>query len=151
GTTVYKTTPHTPWQNGGSEVSGKIVFDRVRAVMIEHNIPDDLWPFVVDSVIKVLNITPSRSNANDDSPIVAMCKDLKLPVNKTYLRHLRSYFCPAYYYVKPAYRVQSDKLADRAKKGYLIAYDDMNGRIYWIWNPEEGAVIRASAVRFNEE
>ena len=38
-----------------------------------------------------------------------------------------------------------------SKKGKLIGYSDLYGRIYYIWNPDEGIIVRVSAVRFNED
>jgi hypothetical protein len=32
----------------------------------------------------------------------------------------------------------------------LIGYGDLHGKIYWIWNPRTGKIVRASAVKFNE-
>jgi hypothetical protein len=69
---------------------------------------------------------------------------------KPYINHLRTYFCEAYYFVKPQKRDNSDKFAPRANKGRLIGYADLRGKIYWIWDPIADKVIRASAVRFNE-
>lgn len=151
GTTIFKTTKHTPWMNGGPERSGRVIMERARAVMIEHNIPWNLWPFIFDSVIKVLNLLPTRSNSELYSPTKAMQIDLGLPEDNTQLRHLRSYFCAAYYYIKPANRVQAEKLAPRARKGRLLGYGDQHGRIYWIWDPETKEIIYASAVQFNED
>jgi hypothetical protein len=33
----------------------------------------------------------------------------------------------------------------------LIGYGDGHGKIYWIWNEDDGKIVRASAVKFNEE
>lgn len=32
----------------------------------------------------------------------------------------------------------------------MIGYDDMHGRIYWVWDPETGEIHRATAVIFDE-
>ncbi|KAK4206199.1 hypothetical protein QBC37DRAFT_265259, partial [Rhypophila decipiens] len=77
---------------------------------------------------------------------VNMPKEAQTP----YIRHLRSYFCHAYYFIKPAHRAKSDKFTAHAEKGRLIGYGDLHGKIYWIWNPRTGAIVRANAVRFNE-
>ncbi len=69
---------------------------------------------------------------------------------RPYIHHFHAYFCEAYYYIKPQYRVKSDKFVAHAEKGCLIGYADLHGKIYWIWNPGTGKIVRASVVRFNE-
>src|SRR5580692_982720 len=67
-----------------------------------------------------------------------------------FIMHLRSYLSTAYVYIKGKDRVQSAKMAPRAKKGLLIGYIDQRGRLFWIWLPEEGRIIKVSAVKFRE-
>src|SRR5580692_1150613 len=67
-----------------------------------------------------------------------------------FIMHLRSYLSTAYVYIKGKDRVQSAKMAPRAKKGFLIGYIDQQGRLFWVWLPDEGRIIKASAVKFNE-
>ncbi|KAK4206097.1 hypothetical protein QBC37DRAFT_254380, partial [Rhypophila decipiens] len=98
-----------------------------------------------------LNLIPTTSNKFDESPIKVLERELNLPSDNSYIRHLRSYFCPAYYYIKKEKRIKGEKFEPRARKGRLIGYGDLHGRIYWIWDPELKKVIRATAVRFNEE
>jgi hypothetical protein len=69
---------------------------------------------------------------------------------KLYIHHFRTYFCNAYYFIKPYRRIDSEKFATRAEKERLIGYVDLYSKIYWIWNPQTGAIVRASTVRFNE-
>jgi hypothetical protein len=67
-----------------------------------------------------------------------------------YIMHLRSYLSTAYVYIKRKDQVQSAKMAPRAKKGLLIGYIDQRGRLFWVWLPEEGRIIKATAVKFHE-
>jgi hypothetical protein len=41
-------------------------------------------------------------------------------------------------------------MAPRAKQGLLIGYIHQRGRLFWIWLPEKGRIIKASAVKFRE-
>ena len=152
GIQIFKTTPHTPWMNGKAERAGRNILDKSRTMMIAHGIPEHLWPFVLESVVNVLNLLPTTVNTDMASPYEVFAKGVNMPEDalKPYIRHLRSYFCHAYYYVKPEKRDKADKFIPRAKKGRLIGYGDIHGKIYWIWNPTENKIIRASAVRFNE-
>ncbi|KAK4182022.1 hypothetical protein QBC35DRAFT_396798, partial [Podospora australis] len=76
-----------------------------------------------------------------------MPKEARTP----YIKHLRTYYCYAYYYIKPAKRTKTHKIAPHARKGRLIGYADVHGKIYWIHDSESGEIIKASAVKFNEE
>lgn len=152
GVEVWRTPKHTPWMNGKSERAGREIMAKARTLMIANAIPEHLWPFVVESVVKVLNLLPTRANPDMKSPHEAFAEGVGIPQSsvKPYIRHLRTYFCDAYYYLKKQDRVDSDKWAPRSKRGKLIGYGDLHGRIYYIWNPDEGKIVRASAVQFNE-
>jgi hypothetical protein len=123
-----------------------------RAVMLDYNIPVHLWPFVVETVVRIQNLLPTRSNEGSKSPQQALSEGIGMPEQAAfpYIKHLRTYFCDAYYYVKSAHREQSDKLAPRALKCKLIGYADVHGRLFWIWNPALNKIVRVSAVKFNE-
>ncbi|KAA8622110.1 hypothetical protein SMACR_00052 [Sordaria macrospora] len=154
GVQIYKTTAHTPWMNGKSERAGAIIMERSRALMIDLNIPPHLWSFVVQSVVIVMSLMPSKANPEGKSPHELLCRAIPgYPENeiKPWTRHLRSYFCTAYYYIKPQNRTKGEKLEERSRPGRLIGYADAHGRIYWIWDPETGQIIRASAVKFVEK
>ncbi|KAK4170586.1 hypothetical protein QBC36DRAFT_316572 [Triangularia setosa] len=120
--------------------------------MIDLKIPMHLWPFVVDSVVRVINLLPSKATPNGTSPHEAFFKAVNMPgeAAKPYIKHLRTYFCDAFYYIKPAHRDQGDKFSARARKGKLIGYGDLHGRIYWVWDPELHKIVRVNAVKFNE-
>jgi len=79
----------------------------------------------------VENLIPLQHRANKSSYEILfeslnMSKQAKTP----YIKYLRSYFYDAYYYLKPAYRIQSEKLAPRVRKAKLIGYSDLYGSIY---------------------
>jgi hypothetical protein len=152
GITLFKTTPHSPWMNGKIERAAGYVVTRTRTMMIALKIPERFWPFVMDSVVVVLNLLPSEANDKMASPHELLATGLNMPdeAKTPYIRHLRSYYCHAYYYIKPEKRDKAEKFIPRAKKGRLIGYGDRHGKIYWIWNEDEGKIVRASAVRFNE-
>jgi hypothetical protein len=153
GVEIYKTTAETPWMNGKSERAGRTICERARAIMIQHKIPQLLWPFVVDSVVKVLNLLPCSANPEHQSPHEVFCRSVNMPEEaiKPYIKHLRSYFCDAYYFIKPAHRTQANKFEPRARKAKLIAYGDLHGRIYTLWDPVLRKIVRANSVRFNED
>lgn len=152
GIITMVTTPHTPWMNGKIERAAKDVIEKTRSTMIAYNIPERLFPFVMETVVQVMNLLPTKANADHQSPQQMLATALNMPdgAHQPHVGHLRAYFCEAYYYVKPAYRHNSDKFTPRAKKARLIGYADLHGKIYWLWNPQTDEIMRASAVRFNE-
>lgn len=151
GIQIMTTTPHTPWMNGKVERMGRTICEKTRAIMLDNNVPSHLWPFTMETATRIQNLLPTRANANMLSPHEVFAKALKLPETKPYIKHLRAYFCDAYYYIKTQKRLQSDKFAARAGKAKLIGYVDMHGKIYWLWDPKTNKIIRASAVRFNDD
>jgi hypothetical protein len=152
GIFVMQTTPHSPWMNGKIERAARNVLDKTRSTILAYNIPEHLWTFVMETVVQVMNVLPTRANDCKSSPQEVFAKAVNMPASshQPHIKHFRAYFCEAYYYIKPAKRVQSDKFTARAVKGRLIGYADLHGKIYWIWNPSTGEIVRASAVRFNE-
>jgi len=152
GIVVFRTTPHTPWMNGKIERAAKDIVEKTRATIITYNIPERLWPFVMETVVQVVNLLPTKANPLSQSPHERFATALQMPVEarQPHVGHLRAYFCEAYYYIKPQKRDNSDKFAPKAEKGRLIGYADLHGKIYWVWNPVTDKIARASAVRFNE-
>ncbi|KAK0707111.1 hypothetical protein B0T26DRAFT_607342, partial [Lasiosphaeria miniovina] len=100
-----------------------------------------------------LNLLPTSRNPDYKSPQQVVEEALNMPqdLRKPNIKYLRSYYCIAYYYVKPAYRQAADKFAPRARKERLIGYGDLSGRIYQIYDSELKKIIRAGSVGFNED
>jgi hypothetical protein len=149
---VFTITPETLWMNGKIERAARSILDKSRSTMLAYNIPIYLWAFVVETTVQIANALPTRGNPDDQSPYERFVIAVNMPmeVHKPYLHYFRAYFCNAYYFIKPYRRVDSEKFAARVEKGRLVGYVDLYGKIYWIWNPETGAIVRASAVCFNE-
>lgn len=152
GIAIWKTTPASPWQNGKIERAAGDIVKKTRTTIIAYAIPEVLWPFVMETAVTIVNLLPTKANPGIVSPHEMFSTAMGMPeeARKPYIRHLRTYFCHAYYYIKPNKRVDSDKFGPRAEKGRLIGYADVHGKIYWIWNPVTGTIVRASAVKFNE-
>ena len=152
GIVCLRTPPHTPWMNGKVERAAQEILEKSRSTIIAYKIPERLWPFVMETVVQVVHLLPTGANPDRQSPQQRFATALNMPVEarQPYIRHLRNYFCEAFYYIKPQKRVDSEKFTPRAHKGRLIGYADLHGKIYWIWNPVTDEVVRASAVRFNE-
>lgn len=150
GIEIIKTPAHTPWINSAPERAGRAMMEKSRATILEHNIPIELWPLVVDSVVKVMNLLPTKANDEYISPHEVLSRAAGIPNPKPNIKHLRTYYCTAYYHIKKERRVQGDKFAAHSRRGHLVGYADLNGRIFHIWDPEHKQLIKASAVRFLE-
>jgi hypothetical protein len=142
----------TSWLNGQSEQAGRTITEKARTVLLQRSVPERFWPFAEESAAMVTNLLPTRANPSYESPYERLAKALGLNehVQFPYIMHLQSYLSTAYVYIKSKDRAQSAKMAPRTKKGLLIGYIDQRGRLFWIWLPEEGRIIKASAVKFQE-
>ncbi|KAB5581172.1 hypothetical protein GE09DRAFT_925181, partial [Coniochaeta sp. 2T2.1] len=103
-----------------------------------------------------LNLLPAKTDPSGEnrSPWERWMTMIEAPEEqrKPYIHHLRIYGCTAYAYLKKDYRKGSNnRYKARARKGHLVGYDDDHGRIYWIYFPDKGDFMRASAVRFRED
>ena len=118
--------------NGKIERAAGEVLEKTRSTLLAYHIPEHLWPFVMETVIQVMNTLPTRANPDSQSPHEQFATALGMPesARKPYIRHFRAYFCEAYYYIKPQKRVQSDKFTARAEKGRLIGYADLHSKLY---------------------
>ncbi len=60
--------PYSQEQNGVSEPMGKTIMDMTRAIILEGNIDDDLWPELVLAMTYVKNNRPTRALQGNISP-----------------------------------------------------------------------------------
>ncbi len=102
GIIVFQTLPNTPWMNGKIERAAGEVLEKTRSTLLAYHIPEHLWPFVMETVIQVMNTLPTRANPDSQSPYEQFATALGMPesARKPYIRHFRAYFCEAYYYIK---------------------------------------------------
>ena len=53
------TTAHTPEMNGKAEVRFRTLFERVRAMLMDANLPKQCWGFAVEYATAIMNVSPS--------------------------------------------------------------------------------------------
>ncbi|WPJ65836.1 hypothetical protein SMAC4_13984 [Sordaria macrospora] len=97
-----------------------------------------------------MNILPTKSNKEYISPHEVLSRAAGILNPKPSIHHFRTYYCTAYYHIKKERRVQGDKWAEHSRRGHFVGYADLNGRIFYIWDPEYQQLVKASAVRFLE-
>ncbi|KAL6362809.1 hypothetical protein LRP88_04119 [Fusarium phalaenopsidis] len=153
---VESTAADTPAQNGGAELSGKVITIRARALRAGARFPHFLWVEIYRAAVYLYNRTPRRIN-NWDTPYTwfhtaiaqrdGHGQERKVP----YLGHLRTYGSKAFAITQDALkgRNKRQRLNPRAWIGYLVGYQSTN--IYRIWNPATGKVISTRDVIFDED
>jgi hypothetical protein len=118
---------------------------RARAMRIEANLPDDLWPESCKTAPYLLNRTPTKQ-LGWKTPLEALQQALGRPIQPPNITHLRVFGCRTY--PMNQHIPRSKKLEPRAYIGYLVGYESSN--IYRIWIPSKKKVITTRDVTFNE-
>ena len=136
GLKIERTAPRTPEQNGQSEVNGRWIILKARALSIEARLPQNLWPQLVLTAGYLMNRTPSRKLS------------WKTPFECVYgykppLSHLDIIGSRVYALKKNIPRL--DKLLARAHIGYLVGWESTN--VYKIWVPSLGKIINTRDVK----
>ncbi|RYC78724.1 hypothetical protein BFJ63_vAg18401 [Fusarium oxysporum f. sp. narcissi] len=153
---VEPSAPYTQAQNGGAEVSGKIIKNKARAMRAGARLPEDLWVEIYRAAVYLYNRTP-RYTHNWRTPydkfhtFLAHRDGIVVEDRKPYQAHLRVYGCKAFAMTREAKTKQQKKhrLNPRAWIGFLVGYQSTN--IYRIWNPHTGVVVPTRDVIFNED
>ena len=132
---------------------GTIFLKRAKTIIIDLKILIYLQPFIIEAVIYINNLLPSQNNPEGKSLQEIFAKKINFleGIEIPYIKHLRSYFYNVYYFIKLEKRVKGDKFYLRLIKGEFIRYSNIYSRIYKIWNPTIGEIVKASAVRFVEK
>lgn len=140
GITTLPTAAGTPAQNGASEVAGREIVTKSRTLRIDGRLPKNLWPWLLDSAVYLLNRTPT-AKLNWMTPFE------KVTTKKPFLGHLHPIGCKAFALRRDI--AKRDKMEERAHIGYLIGYASTN--IFWIWIPSPlNKVIRTRDVVFKD-
>jgi hypothetical protein len=59
GITIEPTPTHTKEPNGGSEKAGRMMGEKLKAIMAYANLPLNLWPKAANAATYLHNITPA--------------------------------------------------------------------------------------------
>ena len=144
---VYETiAPYTSEQNGPAERSGGVIFRKARAMRIEAQMPENLWPEFFKAAIYITNRTPTKQ-LGWLTPLEKLYNDLDRPNPRPSIAHLRIIGCRAYTKINNI--PKKSKMAPRALIGYLVGYDSTN--IFRVWVPQKRKVIRSRDVIFDED
>lgn len=124
-------SPYTPEQNGAAEIINRVLLNKVRALLINSNLPKNLWGEAILTATYLYNRTPS-SSIGFKTPYELKYKELPD------LDNIRI-FGSLVYYKEPSNFIK--KLDSRATPYYLIGFTSSN--IYKLYNPSTNKVINA--------
>ena len=102
GIIVYYITLYTLQINGKIEYIARDIVDKTRSTIIAYTIPEYLQPFVIETVVQVINILPIRANEGYKSLYKKFTKALGIlqSAQSLYIYYFYTYFYKAYYYIK---------------------------------------------------
>ncbi|KAI2732949.1 hypothetical protein DTO013E5_10235 [Penicillium roqueforti] len=146
GMTFEVTPPYTAEPNGAVERFGGYVNDIQRTMIIDTKLPEELWPYAVETAIYTINrLTNPKSQT---SPLKHWRTELGIDNPDPSLKHLRPWGTTVYVHIPKEKRVQARKAAPRSWKGHLMGYEGDNGHILKIWNPETRKITISRDVSF---
>ena len=135
GISIEPTVPYLPKMNELAEVSGKMIIAKARSILINTELPKELWPEAVNTAIYLLNRLPTQ-RLNGGVPIEALDRSLSLKQDRDFrpnLNHLKIFGCTAYIHISKEKRKDSDKFGSQNCQGHLINYKKPESGIYRIW------------------
>ncbi|RAQ98619.1 reverse transcriptase domain protein [Stemphylium lycopersici] len=164
GITIEPAPPHTHEPNGAAERAGQELITKSIKMRSSANLPEKLWPEIVQAAAWLYNISPSAArgfkspNEMLDQWTRGYYKYYQPEPVKRLTADLRPDWSGVYAYGSRAYPLNKDRAAGRLKKsfktlprghiGYLVGYQASN--IYRIWVPALEQVITTRNVTFDE-
>ncbi len=126
--------PYSPHQNGTAERNWRTLFDMARCMLIESNLPKQLWTYAVQTAAVVRNRCFSKRTKQ--TPIQA------LTGRRPNLSRMQKFGSECFVYVR-----DKRKLDPRCEKGVFIGYDK-NSPAYIIYFPDTKRVQKHRVVKF---
>ena len=150
---IKKMISYTFSQNDQAERINKVILKKIKSSMIQIKFFFNLWSFAVDIAVKIINLLLIKRNQRNVNlqhkffEIINLHESLKT----FYIRHFRTFDCCVYVYIKTKTRKRLQKMSFRAKKKFLIDYDDLHEKIFWIWLSKKKKMIKINVVWFYEK
>ena len=126
--------PYSPHQKGTAERNWRTLFDMARCMLIESNLPKQLWTYAVQTAAVVRNRCFNKRTKL--TPIQA------LTGRRPNLSRMQKFGSECFVYVQ-----DKRKLDPRCEKGVFIGYDK-NSPAYIIYFPETKRVQKHRVVKF---
>ena len=122
--------PHTPQCNGVSERFNQTIQRKVRALMYDSGLPENMWDLALNTAVYVYNRTPHASNN-----MVSLIQVVK-PNHRVSIEQLKRFRCIAYMKVQ---RKSGPKFRFIGRRVVLVGYKEAG---YLLLSPEEGRSMR---------
>jgi GAG-pre-integrase domain len=148
GIRIEPTPPRTPEPNGVPERHAGHINSLSRAMIIDANLPSNLWPYATETAVSVVNRL--IEDGETESPVQKWRKFFRIPNPEGTVDHYRIWGCKAYMHIPKEDRTKALKMQPRAKIGRLVGYEGDHGHVYQIWFPDTGEVKRSRDVTFFE-
>ena len=152
GVRIIKTTPHTPEFNGVAERSNRIIFDKVRTTIESEQVPMELWPLVLEDMVRKTNITATRA-VDGLTPLESFLNEV-FPEqdNKPNLSGERICGSQVTVHIPQERRLRSLKFGPRGETGIYLCME--GSQIYTCWVPSRRKghqLVRSAQVTFYEK
>ena len=129
-----KSAPYSPHQNGTAERGWRTLFEMSRCMLLESNLPKQLWTYAVQTAAQIRNRCYSKRL--EQTPYRVFTR--KTPN----LSNMNIFGSECY-----VYQQDKKKLDSRCKKGILVGYDKYSPA-YNVYYPETGKVLKHRLVKF---
>lgn len=137
GTFIDYSVPYTPEQNGKAERFNRSLLDKARTMVLDANMPRELWNEAIRTSAYLQNRSPSASSRVTPAEI--------WHGRKPDVRNLRIFGTVAYSHIPSQFRTKFEAKSDKC---VMIGYSTTG---YRLWNIRKQKVIVARDVTFNEE
>lgn len=138
GIKMQYTTKYTPQLNGVAERANRTLIEKVRAMLVDSQLPKNLWGEAALCATYVLNRSITTSLPKGTIPAEIFYK------RKVNLSKLKPFGCLAYNHIPKERRT---KLDDKSELCIMVGYTD-NG--YRLWNPTKLKIETGSNIIFDE-
>lgn len=129
------TVPYTPQQNGKAERLNMTLLDKVRAMLADSGLPQELWGEAVTTANYLRNRSPVTSK--DKTPWELFTG------NQPDVSNLKIFGCKAYVHVPKEKRT---KLDFKSEAGIMVGYGSPSTKGYRIFMPDGGIVVSRDVI-----
>lgn len=126
--------PYSPHQNGTAERNWRTLFEMARCMLIESNLPKELWTYAVQTAAAIRNRCYTRRTGQTSYYM--------LTEKKPDLSRMTTFGSVCY-----AYKQNKKKLDSRCEKGIFVGYDK-NSPAYLVFYRDTGRVLKHRLVKF---
>lgn len=126
--------PYSPHQNGTAERDWRTLFEMSRCMLLESNLPKQLWTYAVQTAAETRNRCYSKRPEQTPYRVITG----KTPN----LSNMRIFGSECY-----IYKQDKKKLDSRCEKGNFVGYDKYSPA-YNVFYPETGKVLKHRLVKF---